>query len=96
MHFLHVSSVYRITYTRDAVKTLARMPADRRELILAKVEALAADPHGQQAQAKPLKGKFSGMARLRVGDWRVLYRVDGAAREVVVGPIKPRGGAYDD
>jgi mRNA interferase RelE/StbE len=40
---------------------------------------------------RPLVGR-SGF-RLRVGDWRAIYRVEGDAIEVVV--IAPRGDVYD-
>ena len=78
--------MYRIEYDRDAIKALARMPADQRKLIRAKVERLAADPHGPQPQVKPLKGRFAGMFRLRVGDWRVLFQADRAAARVACRP----------
>ena len=87
--------MYRIEYDRDALKVLARMPADQRRLIRAKVERLAADPRGPNPQAKPLSGPLAGLFRLRVGDWRVVYHLDHAATLVRVTVVKPRGGAYD-
>ena len=87
--------MYRIEYDRDAIKALAGMPADQRKLIRAKVERLAADPHGRNPQAKPLSGPLAGMFRLRVGDWRVIYHLDHAVARVSVTDIKARGGAYD-
>jgi len=35
------------------------------------------------------------MLRLRVGDWRVLFRVDEPADAILVGRILPRGRAYE-
>jgi len=32
--------------------------------------------------------------RLRVGDWRVLFTLDDAARTMIVLRVLPRGGAY--
>ena len=87
--------MYRVEYTRDALKALTRMPADRARLIRAKIASLAADPHGFHQQAKALSGDLAGAYRLRVGDWRVLYHLNHAAKVITVGVVKPRGGAYD-
>jgi mRNA-degrading endonuclease RelE of RelBE toxin-antitoxin system len=35
-----------------------------------------------------------GLWRLRVGDWRVVYRRDEADRVITVVTVSPRGGAY--
>jgi mRNA interferase RelE/StbE len=78
-----------------AVRALARMAADRRRLIRHRIDALAADPHGPQPQVKPLEGPLTGLRRLRVGDWRVLFRLDDRARLVRVLAIEPRGGVHD-
>jgi mRNA-degrading endonuclease RelE of RelBE toxin-antitoxin system len=42
--------MYRTEYDRDALKVLARMPADQQKMIRVKVERLAADPHGRNPQ----------------------------------------------
>jgi mRNA interferase RelE/StbE len=93
MPIWHMARVHSIVYSRDALKSLARMPASVTRLVREKLRALAADPHGPQPQAKRLKG--SPLFRLRVGDWRVLYRVDEATRTIAVVDVRPRGGAYD-
>ena len=36
----------------------------------------------------------AGLWRLRVGDWRVIYRRDEAAPVITVVTVSPRGGAY--
>lgn len=36
--------MYSVEYTRDAVKTLARLPRNTRELIQSKIEAMAVAP----------------------------------------------------
>lgn len=60
--------------------------------IMAKIGALAADPYGPNPDAKKLAG-IEGY-RLRVGDWRVLYRIEDGRLVIVVLAINPRGGAY--
>jgi mRNA interferase RelE/StbE len=68
------------------------MPANTRRLIVAKIEQLAVDPPSLANNVKTLKGE-PGYRRLRVGDWRVLYRDDGTV--LLVTKVAPRGGAYD-
>ncbi len=44
---------------------------------------------------KRLKGEWSGYLRYRVGDWRVIYRVDDDARQVIVVVIAHRREVYE-
>lgn len=80
----------RITYTRAALKTLRRMPANVAERIVAKVEDYAVDPASQANNVKALKGREG--IRLRVGDWRVIMH-DGVVLAVL--EIGPRGSIYE-
>ncbi len=88
----YYSFMHSIEYTRDALKTLAKMPRDVRELVARKVEEMARDPFGA-ANVKKLIGQPG--YRLRVGDWRVLYDVDSGRVVVRVLRIGPRGGVYE-
>jgi len=44
---------------------------------------------------RPLKGRFAGHLRYRVGDYRVVYHIIGPERKVVVVLIDHRSGVYD-
>ncbi len=44
--------------------------------------------------AKPLRGKLAGKYRLRTGDYRLQFRIEG--RNVVIEQIGHRAGFYDD
>ncbi len=79
-----------ITYTRAAIKTLRRIPADVAKRIVGKIEQYAADPASQANNIKALKGRDG--IRLRVGDWRVIMD-DGVVLAVL--EIGPRGGIYE-
>jgi mRNA interferase RelE/StbE len=86
--------VFRIEYSRDALKSLLRMPANTAKLIRTKVERLAADPFGANNNVKRLKGIDA--FRLRVGDWRVVYEIDRRTIVIFVIRIGPRGSVYED
>ena len=81
-----------VTYSREAMKTLQRIPVNVRRTIVGKIEQLAAEPGSLANNVKSLKGN-AGYYRLRVGDWRVIFREDGAVIAVI--KVAPRGGAYD-
>lgn len=84
--------VYRIEYSRDAARTLGRMPRNTAETVRSKVRALAADPLAPNNNVKKLVGRPG--YRLRVGDWRVIYELQDTVRIIDVIQIAPRGGAY--
>ena len=44
---------------------------------------------------KRLSGKLTGRLRYRVGDWRVIYRIDDTARQVHVLVIAHRSEVYE-
>ncbi|MGD0140536.1 MAG: type II toxin-antitoxin system RelE/ParE family toxin [Tepidisphaeraceae bacterium] len=55
---------------------------------------LRSDPR-KHNNIKRLKGDFSHLLRYRIGDWRVVYRIEDAARRVVVVNIAHRRDVYE-
>lgn len=82
----------KISYSRDAAKTLTKMPANTARLIRSKVEQYAADPAALANNVKALKGA-PGICRLRVGDWRIVFTEDGQVISII--KIAARGSVYD-
>ena len=80
-----------ISYTRQALKALRRMPADTGQRIIAKIEQYAQEPETQANNVTALKGREG--IRLRVGDWRVIMNDDGVVLAVL--EIGPRGSVYE-
>ncbi|MEZ5763681.1 MAG: type II toxin-antitoxin system RelE/ParE family toxin [Xanthobacteraceae bacterium] len=81
-----------IAYSKAALKTLTRMPANTAKVIRAKIEQYAADPAGLANNVKTLVG-MDDARRLRVGDWRVIFTETGEVIAII--KIAPRGGAYE-
>jgi len=79
-------------YTRRAEKDVARLDAQVRKRVLLAIDRLVADPDNSVAVRK-LSGRPE--ARLRVGDWRVIFETDRESRTVIVHRVLPRGRAYD-
>jgi mRNA interferase RelE/StbE len=80
-----------ISFTRAALKSLRRMPANTAALIRSKIAAYAEDPASQANNVRALKGRTG--IRLRVGDWRVI--MDDQGNVLAVLQIGPRSGVYD-
>lgn len=82
-----------IEFSKEASKVLARMPRDLRELLMRKIEVVAADPYGAHGNVKRLQGRPE--FRLRVHDWRVVYRVLDDRVVLLVIKIGVRGQVYE-
>lgn len=83
--------MYQIEYSKQSIRVLRRMPTNTAMLIRSKIETVAQDPFAAPG-VKKLGGRDG--YRLRVGDWRVLYFLDGQRLRVLVTEIGPRGGIY--
>ena len=85
---------YRIVVGRAAEKTLRkRIPPERGPQIRQTIGDLAADPRPRGA----VKMRGTGQReewRVRVGDYRIVYRVDDGARKVIVLAVGHRGSVY--
>lgn len=82
---------FRISVLHDPMRTLGRADRPTRERIAKAVEQMAIDPFA--GDVRPLKGEPDAYRR-RVGDWRILFRVDPATRTVTVYRVGPRGDVY--
>jgi mRNA interferase RelE/StbE len=81
-----------IAFSREAFKTLTHLPANGAKLIRAKIEQYARSPTSLANNVRMLKGE-AGFFRLRVGDWRVIFRED--ATTIAIVRIGSRGSAYE-
>ncbi len=85
--------MWKVEYKTSVTRLLARMSRNIAKLIERKIEQLANNPYAPNNNVTALKG-MKNYYRLRVGDWRVVYRMDGQVLTIVVLKIAPRGGAY--
>jgi len=83
--------VYEVVITRRAARQLRRVPPPHRQRCLAAIEGLRHRPR------PPGCRKLAGLAhdwRIRVGSYRVLYRIDDGALLVTVIAALGRKHAY--
>ena len=84
--------MYSVEFTKAASKTLGTVPGDLRQLVLRKIEAVAGDPHGAHNNVTRMVGRSE--FRLRVHDWRAIYRVQDDRVVLLVIKIGTRGQVY--
>jgi mRNA interferase RelE/StbE len=84
--------VYILIYSKEATKSLQRMPRNTARLIREKLEIIAADPYADHPNAKKLQGREG--YRLRVGDWRVVYKIQSEQLIIIVLKVASRGEVY--
>ena len=86
---------YTIEYLENVVKEdIPALPKTMRARIKKAIEGrLTADPVGL---GKPLRYSFIGHRRIRVGDYRIVYRVDPKKSVVTIAYIRHRKDVYKD
>ena len=82
---------YKITFARSARKELQTLPNDVAERILMKIESLA--KNARPTGCKKLSGGMN-LWRLRVGQYRVIYKIDDNSRIVDVVVVRHRRDVY--
>ncbi len=65
--------MYRVELTKTAFRDLNKLPKHVQSLIIEKLDILAQNPQLLKNNIKPLKGKYKGLKRLRVGKYRVIF-----------------------
>jgi mRNA interferase RelE/StbE len=81
---------WHVIVARQADKVLARAPRDLALRLYRAIQALADGP--RHAGCAKLVGY--DLWRVRVGDWRIIYRIEDDRLVVVVIEIATRGAAY--
>ena len=82
---------YTITFSRSARKELENLPAREVGRIYPKIESLADQPRPESCVK--LTGE-SGLWRIRVGVYRVIYAIDDDAQTVDVVAVRHRRDVY--
>ena len=84
---------HEVRATDRARRALRGLPAEVRERVARRIEALADDP--RPPGSRRLKGPLGHLRRLRVGDYRVGYEVDDRAAQVIIRAVGHRRDFYD-
>lgn len=81
---------YSLQIKQSVLKEIERLPKPERLRIIAAIDQLAENPH----VGKLLKGDFSGLRRIRVGDYRAIYEINENVVLVLVLRVAHRKQVY--
>lgn len=84
---------YKIELARPAANYLSRLDKPTQKRIVSALKLLASDPSNSILDIKPLAGRF-GQMRLRVGNYRIIYRLENDILVIYVIAIGSRGDIY--
>ena len=81
---------YSLQIKQSAIKEIERLPKAERQRVIAAIDQLAENPH----VGKLLKGDYSGLRRIRVGDYRAIYEINEDVVLVLVLRVAHRKQVY--
>lgn len=81
---------YSIRIKGSAARELARIPPPTKQLLIDAIDSLSQQPLG----GRPLRGNLSGLRRLRVGSYRIVYEVRPDEQTALVVRVGHRSSAY--
>ena len=82
---------YEVAFARSARRELEKLPSAAVARILPAIRDLSANPRPNGSRKL---GGEQATYRIRVGDYRVIYEVDDATRQVLVTRVRHRKDAY--
>ena len=84
---------YEIIIDKEAIKALKKLPKQVQARITKKIEDLKENPRPEGAKA--LQGGLNGLYRIRIGDYRVIYKVENEVVIIYVLKIAHRKSVYN-
>ena len=82
--------VYRLFYTTEAKRAIAKLDPSVRSLIQKAAESLVRNPE----RGKPLTHALTGLRSLRTSDYRIIYRIRNDELIVIVVAVGHRRDVY--
>ncbi len=86
--------MYKLEFLKEAFEEFKNLDRSVQKIIKQKLEILSKDPELLKNNIKPLKGKYKGLYRLRVGNYRIIYRLDKDRLIILIIRIGHRGEIY--
>jgi mRNA interferase RelE/StbE len=84
--------MHKILFTRSADSDFQDLPIELKERVDTAIDGLSLDPRPDGV--RKMKGANPPFWRIRIGDYRVIYRIDDESKEVVVARIRHRKDVY--
>lgn len=84
--------MYQLVFSKQATKALRKLPKPISQLIRAKLDELAKNPYETHLDVATLRNRPG--YRLRVRDWRIIYRLEDDKLLLLVVKVGARGDVY--
>jgi len=85
--------MYNVVLTKRAVKNFRKLPEELQNRCGEIFDDLEYSFAPIRLNVKKLKG-YENIYRIRVGSWRIIYKVDNNKKSIVIYDILPRKSAY--
>jgi mRNA interferase RelE/StbE len=89
-----VSSAWKLDFTPKALRQLRKLPPQIRARIVSKLESDALGDDGPRAFGEAMIGDWTGFWRYRVGDYRIICRIEDEVVTVFVIEVGHRREVY--
>ena len=86
--------MYRVVLSASSARFFEKAPANLQRRLDRCFNTIGQDPK-RHPNIKPLKGKLEGYYRFRLGDYRIVYRIDEDDKVVIVAVIAHRREVYE-
>lgn len=86
--------VYEVVFKKSAVKEFQALPQKIQQKVLDAVQLLSLNPYTELLQIKKMKGADS-LYRVRIQDYRIIYRIEKYLIKVTVIKIGHRQEVYE-
>jgi mRNA interferase RelE/StbE len=83
---------YKVEFTLQAEEDLSRLDKTIAQNIAHKIDWLSQNI--ENITPAPLKGKFKGKYKMRVGDWRIVYSFENSTQIITVYAVRHRSEVY--
>jgi addiction module RelE/StbE family toxin len=83
---------YKVELTLQAQEDISKLDHAVAERLVRKIEWLS--QNFESVVPQPLKGKFGGLYKLVIGDWRVIYAADSSKETLTVHLARHRSEVY--
>lgn len=84
--------MYKLAFSRQGRDSLASLDNEIAQRVLVKLKWLVRN--ADNLSHVPLKGKLSGLYKLKIGDWRVIYEVRHDEKSAIVHKVGHRREVY--
>lgn len=85
--------MFEVILTQEAMRTYRKVDTPLVRKLNRSFDILADNPYSHP-NIKKLTGTLRGRFRYRVGDWRVVYRIDEKTKQVIILVIAHRSDVY--